>query len=731
MRNREAVVEKTQEPTVLFGKAKWIWSAEAEKKNSHVIMRRTFSFPQGVKPPAHALCRIACDTHYCLVVNGTAAVWCGGLDRSVGQMYYDETDIGKYLVKGDNVIVLYCEYYGNSGRDLECSARAGLLFECNELDIHSDNNFTVYDNNAYRTPPVTNCRYAGWDVNYDASLEGQIQSFWEPTFSSSQFKPATEYGDYPDSEHGTLQLRPVPLETFTDINVCKYKKIAGKFDGDKYIIALPHEMRLTPYMEITGNGQERVIITTDRTECPGTFGEENSLIHAHSVTYTTKPTLNVFECMLPMTGSTLEFSVPSTVKVLKLGYREIGYDTKPTCEFDADDTLNKLFDKALHTLYCCMGGTIMDSPERERNVWLGDSSIAARAMYLAYADAAPLVKKTIDDLFARTAERGDGILYSGASGGMPYDIPSHGLLALGEYGLFAQYLKYVGDIALFRREYDTLCNYLFQWEMTETGVEPRVGAQSWYDNLYNVDGLLIENALYYSACKFMRRIGKLIGNYDNDEILGDRMDNIAEFIESRWDGLGYTALGESYDDRANALIALTGLIPQERHAQIARLLVANCCASPYLEWAAVEALCVLGRSDLARKRFDARHALAVTDGSSTLGEDFNGYGTGCNAYRSAVIFEAIELFGGIKVQNGGTEIAITPDFRAIKDMRVLLKLATGEIDVRYKYSDSRIDIIIDNRTSAKVELVLVPGNVDRTAERVVTAINRGKKKFSI
>lgn len=724
-------MEKSQEPTVLFGKSKWIWAANAEKKNSHIIMRRTFSFAQGVKPPSRAVCRIACDSHYFLFVNGNAVVWCGGLDRSAGRMYFDEIDIAKFLVKGDNVIVVHCEYYGNAGRDTESSASAGFIFECHDLDIYSDSGFTVYENNAYKTAPSTNCRYAGWDVNYDASLEGQIQNFLEPSFNSSQFKPAVEYGTYPDDVHGTLLLRPIPLEKFSDIAVCKYKKITDKFSDDKYIITLPHAMRFTPYMEITGNGQERVTITTDRTECQGAFGEEDSLFRGHSVVYTTKPTLNVFEGMLSMTGNTLVFTMPSTVKVLKLGYREVGYDTKPTCEFFADDTLNTLFDKAVHTLYCCMGSDIMDSPERERNVWLGDASIAARALFIAFNDAKPLVKKTIDDILARGDELGDGVLYSGASGGMPYDIPSHGLMALTEFGLFAQYLNYVGDVGLFRAEYERLCDYLRMWEMTESGVEQRVGAQIWYDNLYNIDGVLIENALYYSACKFLRRVGELVGNYDYDELLGDRMDNIAEFIESRWDGLGYTTLGECYDDRANALIALTGLVPEDRYSAVARLLAATQSASPYLDWAAVEALCVLGRSDLARKRCDMRHALAVDDGKTTLGEDFNGYGSSCHVYRSALVFEAVELFGGVRVSEGASKISITPDFRAVKDMRLSLKLATGELEVRYKYSDARVDIIIDNRTTANVELAILPGKVERTKESRTISLNRGKNKFSI
>ncbi|MBD5131130.1 MAG: hypothetical protein HDT28_00830 [Clostridiales bacterium] len=721
-------MEKVEEPTVLFGKSKWIWTLDATKKNSNVIFRRTFSFGQD-KPPARAICRVACDTHYYMYVNGNAVVWCGGFNRGK-KAYYDEFDIAKYLIKGDNVIVFHCQYYGNSGRDLETTSRAGFIFECNDLEIYSDRSFTVYESRAFKTPRSSNCCYAGWDVNYDASLEGQIQNVLDPSFNSSLFQAASELDIYPDGIIGVLQPRPLPLEKFSPQPVIgKPKKVSDQFSGDKYIIRLPREMRLTPYMEVTGNGQEKITITTDRTACMGSFGDEVSTYYAHSVTYTTKPTLNVFECMLPMTGEELIFSMPRSVKVLKLGYREIGYDTAPTCEFSTEGgRLDTLFKKAQNTLYACMGSTIVDTPERDRSMWLGDASLAARALYLSYFDAKDLVKKIITDIFDYAE---DNVLFSCVPGSVPVDIPAHGLLALSEYGLFAQYRNFSGDIDVFRSDFSRLGEYLMLWEMTEHGVLPREGMRSWYDNLYNIDGLLIENALYYSACKFVKSVGIAVGEHEYDEELEDRMANIADYIESTWDGLGYTSNGNSYDDRANALIALAGLVPQERKASVVRLLSAVDNSSPYMEWAVIEALSILGRRDLGRRRFDTKYALLAESESSVLGEDFNGFGSACQSYQSAVIFEAIQLFGGIDITEGAKNIVITPDFRAIENMRVSLKLASGTLDVRYKYSPTRIDIIIDNATSAKLELVIEPEMIGRSVERRTIVINKGKNKFSI
>lgn len=722
-------MEKTQEPVVLFGKSKWIWAADATKKNSNIILRRTFSFGQDKKPPQRALCRAACDTHYYLFVNGNAVVWEGGLNRSFCRAYYDEFDIAKFLTKGDNSIVCLCQYYGNGGRDLVCSERAGFIFECNDLEIYSDGTFTVYENAAFKTPRATNCCYAGWGVNYDAALEGPIQNILDPAFNFSQFVAATELSDYPDMVNGVLSRRPFPLPRFSAQPVAvKARKVTDQFAGDTYRLDLPSEMRLTPYMEVIGNGQEKITITTDRTDCMGCFGDEASVYSAHSVEYMTKPTLNIYDGMLPMTGNALIFTMPRSVKVLKLGYREITYAAEPTCVFQTDDgELATLFAKAKNTLICSLGSTIVDTPERDRTMWLGDASLAARAIYLAYADCASIVKKVIDDIMDYSE---DGVLYSCVPGNIPIDIPSHGLVALGEYGIFAAYKDFVGDLDFFRVEYERLCEYLMLWDMTEHGVAVRDGTRRWYDNLYNIDEPLIENALYYSACAFMKELGNAVAQHDYDETFDDRMANIADYIESTWDGLGYTTR-DSYDDRANAFVALSGLVPSERKPAIARLLAATQNCSPYMEWAVIQALSALGRRDLARMRFDARYSLAAASPMSTLGEDFCGYGTACQSYQSAVIFEAIQTFGGIDIKDGASKITITPDFNAIKDFRAELRLKSGVIDVRYKYSPMRVDIIIDNSTTAKVVLDVAPERFGRAVERRAIVLNKGKNKFGI
>ncbi len=91
----------------------------------------------------------------------------------------------------------------------------------------------------------------------------------------------------------------------------------------------------------------------------------------------------------------------------------------------------------------------------------------------------------------------------------------------------------------------------------------------------------------------------------------------------------------------------------------------------------------------------------------------------------------MQIFGGIEVKDGASKITVTPDFSAVKDFQTRLRLASGEFEVRYKYSPSRIDIVIDNRTDGKAELVVCPELIGRNVERRAITLNKGKNKFTI
>ena len=145
----------------------------------------------------------------------------------------------------------------------------------------------------------------------------------------------------------------------------------------------------------------------------------------------------------------------------------------------------------------------------------------------------------------------------------------------------------------------------------------------------------------------------------------------------------------------------------------------------------MEALAALGRSDLALKRFTSRYAAIARSEDTTLGEDFNGFGTKCQSYQTAVVSELIQVFGGIDVRKGASLITVSPDFTAFREFKCSIKLATGELDVKFKNNGSRIDLVIENGTTAKLTLDVRPELVGRPVERRTIVLNKGKNKFSI
>lgn len=115
-------------------KADWIWCPHNDRVDDKVIFRKTFELDRIVDT---AVTYIAIDTKYWLYINEEMVVFEGGLFRESkpGCGYVDKIDIAPYLVLGKNVISLFCWFYGNEGRNNTNSKEAGLIFECNDLQM--------------------------------------------------------------------------------------------------------------------------------------------------------------------------------------------------------------------------------------------------------------------------------------------------------------------------------------------------------------------------------------------------------------------------------------------------------------------------------------------------------------------------------------------------------------------------------------------------------------------
>ncbi len=151
--------------------ANWIWANTPVKEAQWVALRKTFSLKQA---PTRAIARMSADSKYWLWINGELAVFEGQLKLgdSIETWYYDEVDITKYLVKGENSIAVQVYYSGKTTESTLGTGVPGFLFDA-DIDgarLRSDTDWKAVLDVAYEEPTTLNDNRIGErDIKYNAS----------------------------------------------------------------------------------------------------------------------------------------------------------------------------------------------------------------------------------------------------------------------------------------------------------------------------------------------------------------------------------------------------------------------------------------------------------------------------------------------------------------------------------------------------------------------------------
>lgn len=652
-----------------FARAKWIWAEDNTRKNDWVWFSKELFV---ARVPMRAVLNIAVETKYHLFINDTLVVLDGGLNRPSNRAdgYFDEVDVARHLKAGRNRICIRAWYWGNQGRNNVDCGRAGLLVEGKGLDLQSDCSWTASRNPAhYETgEPLPSKLYGGHNIGFDARRDVLLHG------------SAIEYGSCGAVPWGTLSRRPIPLFRFSGIR--RYKAVVGSAVGH-----LPYAMQLTPCFKVIAKGGEKIDIRTDRYEVNGGPGDERNVYRGHRVEYVCKPGLNEFESLNWMFGEKVLYTIPATVKVVRLGYRESGYDAGMIGTFASNDRLSDLLvEKSARTLYCCMRDNFMDCPDRERGQWIGDVSVQVpQVPYVLEAPALKLVRKAIDDFINLRA--GD-VLRGNVPGKHAGELPSQSLNAISEVGMIAEYYRITGDGEVLKECRDPVLAYLRLWKMGGNGLlEGRKGNWRWFDHLYNIDEAVNENAWYYSALKFAR---VMAGELPPD--LLERKSAIeANFDKQFWKGRYYSS-GGVVDDRANALAVLAGLAGRDKHRDIRNVLVSICNATPYMENYVLEALCAMGFYQDAFTRMSERYAGLAENENSTLWEDFHILGTRNHAWSGAPLTILYKHFAGISVRSG--RVVVNKDLHVLDHVRCVVPSGRGRVIVTKRRQGKKVLVSI-------------------------------------
>jgi len=689
---------------MINSKAKWIWVDGDNTPNDWVIFRRKFMLAAIPKP---AELRIACESCYTLYVNGKLAVLDGGYPKGVSSHgYFDTVNIAKHLKKGDNVITVYAWYHGNSGRDDKGAGKAGLLVDCDTIDIMSDSNYLVMRNpaNLKNTDgPQPTGGYGGYNVVYDACKH--IDNLNDVIYIHSDFKEAFEIGEYGEdglAPYGALASRPVPMFWLGNPASAKMSKKSNAAGGFEYTVKLPYHMHFAPVFNCIAMGNEKVDIRTDRYETNGPIGSEDKITTSRRIEYTCKMGPQEFESHTWLCGEKIIITAPATVKFKSVEYIESAYDTSVVGKFGCkgDDRLETLTEKCERTLLSNMRHNIMDCADRERLSRADSASFAAPLIfYHLDEDAVPAVKKSVDDFFALLLKSGEG---PGAAR----------LAALSEYGLLAYYYKYTGDKQAIKPHINDIAEYLKAYKRDESGL---VSGCKYDDGLYNADAKVLINAMYYSALNNFKFLLEQIGDKTHDVFIKETGKCVEKAFEGYWKGRGYSSCkctdccgGDCFDDRANAWAVISGLAKENQYSVIARLLTSAAHGGPYMEGFVLEALCRCGAYEAAYRRMMNRYSGQIDGGDSTLWEDFGILGAKNCARSIAPLTICYKYFAGIDLSLYNETVTVTPCAAVFNDeLNFSVSTPNGAITGKYsKDDDNNITINVHNHTKYNVDLVL-------------------------
>ena len=648
--------------------AHWITADDTlrNEPNTWIEFNKDFTLK---KTPGKAEALIAADSKYWLWVNGSLAVFEGGLKRGPNptDTYYDVTDLAPYLRKGKNEVRLLLCYFGKQGFSHVSSGQAGVIVNAPAIGLMSNASWKSRRLQACQTcgEPYTNFRLAESNIRYDAREERSNSQILDKEGNAS-----LEIGVWGSAPWGKLVERPIPQ--WKDYGM----KCAAKVDttivppsGDEgasvlLSVSLPYNMQLTPWIDVTDDDGG----TSIRLETDHVWGGSAECVRAE---YVTRRGRQQYESLGWMNGDVLRIIYPKSARltVHRIGYRETGYDCDFEGSFTCNDTvINRFWQKAMRTLYVNMRDNYFDCPDRERAQWWGDVTILmGQSFYQLSPRANLLMRKAIRELV--DWQKDDGTLFSPIpAGNWSQELPAQSLTAISTYGFWYYYMN-TGDVETMEYVYPAMRRYLTLWKLDADGLtEFRQGGWSWGDWGSDVDMRLMLAVWHYLALQSAANVAGLTGHDADIPDYERQMQSIRTAFNQCWNGYAYrhpTYQGAT-DDRVQAMAVVSGLADSTKYDRIFEVLKTQEYASPYMEKYVYEALMRMGHADYALERFKRRFGPMIADTLHTTlyeGWQEGGYGGGStnHAWSGGMLTDICEQILGIRPTAAGwKEVAIRP-----------------------------------------------------------------------
>jgi hypothetical protein len=670
-------------PLFTFAEAQWIAPAECpDTLNTWMCLQRSVNL---TKKPTSARARIAADSRYWLWINGEQVVIDGCAKRGPNRTdsYFDEIDLAPYLRKGHNLISVQVCYYGKEAFSYNPSGKAAFLMDCPQVpSLNSDEHWTGRMHPAYYLPEGTqaNFRLAESNIGFDARRD---ISDWQNQVNDWQLVVCR--GKEGDAPWGQLHPRLIPL--WKDYGLRDYEQLTLRegIAQDTIVAKLPYNGQMMPAIELEAPAGYVIGIMTDNY-----MGGSEPNVRAE---YITREGVQRYENKGWMNGEHIWYIVPKQVKVKKVQYRETGYDTEFAGSFRcSDDFYNRLWQKALRTLYVTMRDTYMDCPDRERAQWWGDEvNESGEAFYALSTSSHALMKKGMYELIGW--QRADGSLYAPVpAANWDAELPGQMLASIGYYGFWNYYLN-TGDLQTIADLYPGVKRYMALWQRLPDGtMQDRQGGWHWGDWGSQIDKSALYNGFYYLALKGQQRMAEALGlKTESDSILRE-MDSLkTAFNRVYWDEAAYRSPSytEETDDRAQALAVVSGLADKDKYPYILDIFRRVEHASPYIEKYVLEALFMMNEGEFALERMKKRFSHMVDDPNHTtlfegwrIGDEVSGGGTANHAWSGGGLTLLSQYVCGISpIEPGYKVFRISPDLGGLRFAEAKIPTVMGLISV--------------------------------------------------
>ena len=672
----------------------WIWTKGCSD-DSYMMFRKTFTLDAD---PGEVTALISAVDKYVFWVNGELTVLDGSLKRGPTpyDSYYDEVPITS-LKAGENTLAVLVAFNGRDGdgsivpvlknADGDEENQAGFLFEMQagtEL-IVSDNSWKAMRSPAYKNRVTAGADYPNYkqssmlaerNVYYNA--QDELNGWTQPGFDDSAWEAAAyiaKPGQLPFGELYAAGTKPVKFEEPADFsNAADYLGKALSEDTTLEL-DLPGNRQFTWLISLEAPAGKKLTVYTDTyTDTEGTPNFKD--------TYLTREGAQTYENYPWRSGSKLIIEAEAGVIFTSLQYRLSGYNGEQAGGFDSSDaSLNQLWQESLNTVAICMRDTFMDCPDRERGPYMGDASNQIDAVLYSYDEGGlDIIRKAILSCVAWTTT--SDTIPSRAPSTKPQEIPNQSLIFMSSA---YHYWLASGDRETMTAYYHAFINYLKLFETDDTGfVLYRDGSWQWNDWGKNIDAEMLQAGIYAYALRLTQQLASDLGIPEDEGFLSERMTAMQNGWRERYTQAdGFRSAGSRYvDDRANAMLVLSGLAGEDDYPQIIEVLANTYEASPFCEKYVLEALCLMDREDIALQRILDRYAPMLTDEYDTLWEKFSeDRGTVNHGWTAAPLYILSRYVAGVQPTAPGYETYTVKPSEALDSYSCTVWTPRGNITV--------------------------------------------------